>query len=154
MKIATLCYIQHDNKVLMIHRVKQEQDLFKNFWNGVGGKVTEGESPEECVIREVWEETGLTIREPKLKGILTFPNNRGSGETWYVFVYIATSFTGELTENYEGTLEWVSLSKLNKLSIQNADKYFIKWLKRKGIFSAKFTYDGDSLNDLQVTFYT
>ncbi len=153
MKISTLCYIKYKNKYLMIHRVKRKEDLFKNFWNGIGGKLLDNESPEECVIREVKEETSLQIKNPKLKGIITFPNNRDSGETWYVFVYIVTKFEGNIIESGEGKLEWIPISKLKKLNIQDADKHFLQWLNKKQIFSAKFHYLGKVLKDFKVNFY-
>lgn len=153
MKIATLCYVKNRNKMLMIHRVKREGDMFKDFWNGIGGKIQDNESPEECVIREVKEESGLTIKHPQLKGIITFPNNRDTGETWYVFVYLVTKFTGRIIENEEGKLEWIPVKNIQKLNIQNADKLFTKWLNKNKIFSAKFYYVGDELKDYKVVFY-
>lgn len=153
MKIATLCYIQDNDKVLMIHRNKRPEDKFYGFWNGVGGKVAEGESPEECIIREVREETGLTISDPQLKGILTFPNNHQSGESWYVFVFVAREFSGKLAENYEGTLHWVPFDDIADLHIQDADKHFLPWLNKSGVFSAKFNYEGDKMKDQSVAFY-
>lgn len=141
----------------MIHRIKREKDMLKNVWNGIGGKVKESESPEECVIREVFEESGLKIQNPLLKGILTFPNNRNTGETWYVFVYTTTEFTGELQENDEGELEWISVKSIlqgkQNIHVQNADKYFIKWLDKKKIFSAKFDYEDEQITDYSVVFY-
>ncbi len=153
MKLATLCYIERQNKILMMHRTKRVGDLFKDFWNGIGGKLKDSESPEECAIREVKEETGLTITKPTLKGILTFPNNRDTGEVWYVFVYTVKHFKGNLKENEEGTLHWIEKKDLSKLNIQKADKHFTKWLDLKKIFSAKFYYEGDTLVDYQVSFY-
>lgn len=153
MKVATLCYLRSKNQTLLIHRNKREGDLFKDYWNGLGGKVEQNESPEECVIREMEEESGLKVQEPKLKGILTFPNNRDSGETWYVFLYIAEKFSGKLIENDEGELTWVENEEISKLNIQGADKFFIEWLDKPGVFSAKFYYKGEELIDHQVYFY-
>lgn len=153
MKLATLCYIRDKDSYLMLHRTKKEGDIFKDFWNGIGGKMESNESPEECVIREVNEETGLQLIEPQLKGIITFPNNRDTGETWYVFVFLANQFTGSLKDSEEGDLEWVPLERVSELNIQNADKHFMSWLEKDKIFSAKFYYIGDELKDFKVVFY-
>jgi 8-oxo-dGTP diphosphatase len=137
----------------MIHQTKKHGDAVRDIWNGVGGKVEDNESPEECVIREVKEETGLTITKPLLKGILTFPDNYATGETWYVFVFVAKDFTGTLAESPEGALHWIPEKKLHTLGSQQADKYFIKWMNKKGVFSAKFNFSGDMLEDYSVTFH-
>lgn len=136
----------------MIHRTKKENDIFKDFWNGIGGKLHHNETPEECIIREVIEETGLTIVKPQLRGIITFPNNRDTSETWIVFVFTATKFSGTVIENHEGTLEWIRTKGIPKLNIQNADRVFMPWLNKKEIFSAKFHYRGDNLIDHIVNF--
>ena len=92
MKIGTLCYIKKNNKTLMLHRVKKENDMHKNKWNGLGGKLIPGESPEECVIREIKEESGLNIKTPSLKGIITFPKFDNI-EDWLVFVFTANQYS-------------------------------------------------------------
>ena len=86
MKVSTLCYINNKSKTLMLHRVKKKNDMHKDKWNGLGGKLIDQESPEECVKREVWEESGLTIKNPNLKGVITFPKFDGIDD-WLVFVY-------------------------------------------------------------------
>ena len=88
MKIGTLCYVRKGNKTLMIHRVKRDNDMHKGKWNGLGGKFNQGETPEECVIREVKEESGLSIKNPQLKGLITFPAADYPPEDWYVFVFV------------------------------------------------------------------
>ena len=103
MKIGTLCYISNMDKTLMLHRIKKENDMNKNKWNGLGGKLIPGETPEECVIREVKEESGLSIDSPTLKGIITFPKFDDIDD-WLVFVYISDNFTGNLIECDEGVL--------------------------------------------------
>ena len=133
MKLATLCYIQKDNKTLMLHRVKKEDDMHQGKWNGLGGKFEPGESPEECVIREVREECGLTLRNPILKGIMTFPQF-SKGEDWWAFIFIAREFEGSLKESSEGDLEWIDNDKLFDLDLWDGDKIFIEWLKKKGFF--------------------
>ncbi len=152
MILATLCYIRHKGKTLMMHRNKRVDDLHKGKWNGLGGKFLPGESPEECVKREVNEESGLTIKEPKLKGILLFNNFKG--DNWYVFVFVANKFEGVLKENEEGELHWIDDKELTKLELWPSDRVFIQWLDRQGIFSAKFYYDGESYkSEYEVSFY-
>ena len=152
MKLATLCYIQKDNKTLMLHRVKKEDDMHQGKWNGLGGKFEPGESPEECVIREVREECGLTLRNPILKGIMTFPQF-SKGEDWWAFIFIAREFEGSLKESSEGDLEWIDNDKLFDLDLWDGDKIFIEWLKKKGFFSAKFIYKDGKLTKHNVVFY-
>ena len=152
MKLATLCYIQKDNKTLMIHRVKDKDDMHYGKWNGLGGKFEPGESPEECVIREIREECGLTLRNPILKGIMTFPQF-SKGEDWWAFIFIAREFEGSLKESSEGDLEWIDNDKLFDLDLWDGDKIFIEWLKKKGFFSAKFVYKDGKLTKHNVVFY-
>lgn len=152
MKLATLCYVKHNGKTLMIHRVKKEDDMHKGKWNGLGGKLEEGETPEECVIREVKEEAGLKIENPILKGFLTFPKF-SHNEDWYVFVFIAKKFRGELIDSKEGELAWIDDKKLLKLDLWEGDRIFLKWLEKKGFFSGKFMYRNGKLIEHQVVFY-
>lgn len=151
MKLATLCYIQHGNKTLFLHRIKKENDIHQDKWIGLGGKVEKGESPEEGVIREVKEESGLDIVNPDLRGIMTFPNF--GGEDWYVFLFTTKYFTGDLIDSPEGELHWVENSEINKLNISDGDRLFLDWLKEKNMFSAKFIYDGEELIDYFVIDY-
>ena len=151
MKLATLCYVEKENQYLMLHRVKKENDMHKGMWVGLGGKLEPGESPEECVVREVYEESGLQIKNPKLKGILTFPEFSQEGEDWYVFLFLAREFTGTLRPCPEGTLVWVDKDKLMELPMHEGDKHFLAWLgKVEGVFSAKFTYEQGVLKDCQM----
>lgn len=136
----------------MIHRVKRENDMHKGKWNGLGGKLEPGETPEECVIREVKEECGLTVKNPFLKGLLTFPAFNGF-EDWYVFVFTATEFDGVVTDTEEGELEWVKDAELLTLTLWEGDRMFLKWLDQKGFFSAKFVYKGERLVDHDAVFY-
>lgn len=153
MKLATLCYIKKVGKTLMIHRIKREKDFLYEKWNGLGGKFNPGESPEECVIREVREESGLSIKNPLLKGIISFPNNLSSGEDWYVFVFIAKNPTGKLKENEEGHLDWIDDKKLLDLNLQPADKIFLPLLNQPKIFSAKFVLKDFQLVDYKIELY-
>jgi 8-oxo-dGTP diphosphatase len=152
MKISTLCYIQSKHQTLMLHRIKKKNDIHQNKWNGLGGKLILGESPEECVKREVLEESGLTIKSPKLHGIITFPKF-DEIDDWLVFVYTADSFEGNLIDSDEGVLDWIDSNKILELNLWEGDKIFIPWLKQDKFFSAKFIYDKKVLKDYDVIFY-
>ncbi|MCB9799077.1 8-oxo-dGTP diphosphatase [Candidatus Nomurabacteria bacterium] len=140
MKLATLCYLQKDGKTLMIHRNKKSNDMHRDLYNGIGGKLEDGESPEDCAIREIHEETGLTVTHPTLKGMLTFPAH-GSRESWYVFVFVANEFSGNLIDPSEGTLKWIDNGTLATLPLNAGDYIFMPYLQKSGIFSGKFVYD-------------
>ncbi|MFO7447700.1 MAG: 8-oxo-dGTP diphosphatase [Ignavibacteriaceae bacterium] len=154
MKLATLCYIKDkiNNKTLMLHRIKKQNDIHKGKWSGLGGKMDAGESPEDCIIREVKEECGLTIKNPKLKGLITEPFFDGL-EDWYVFVFTAEEFTGELTDTNEGVLEWIPDDKLFDLNLWEGDRIFMEWTLQDKIFSAKFIYENGKLLNHEVLFY-
>ncbi len=151
MILATLCYIQHSGSTLMIHRVKRAGDIHLGKWNGLGGKFERGESPEECVVREVHEESGLEIRHPHLCGLLMFPGFKGND--WYVFVFTAQEFGGELKENEEGYLKWIEDGQLESLPLWPSDHIFLPWIKQGRFFSAKFIYDGNEMKEHTVVFY-
>ena len=136
----------------MLHRIKKENDMHEGKWNGLGGKLEKGESPEECVKREVLEESGLTINSPKLHGVITFPQFDGIDD-WFVFVYTADSFEGDLINSDEGVLNWIDSNKILELNLWEGDKIFIPWLKQDKFFSAKFIYDKKELKDYNVIFY-
>ena len=154
MKVGTLCYVKKDGKTLMLHRTKKQNDMHEGKWNGLGGKVDPGETPEECVIREIREEAGLTIKNPELKGLLTFPNDVGyPPEDWYVFVFVAKEFEGELITSNEGHLKWISDQELPNLNVWEGDRIFFKWLNKKGFFSGKFCYKDEKLVDHSVIFH-
>ena len=152
MKIGTLCYIKKNNKTLMLHRVKKENDMHKNKWNGLGGKLIPGESPEECVIREIKEESGLNIKTPSLKGIITFPKFDNI-EDWLVFVFTANKFSGDLIDSDEGNLKWIDDSDLLNLNMWEGDRIFIPWLSKNKLFSAKFYYSNNNYIKHEVIFY-
>ncbi len=152
MILATLCYVKRDGLTLMIHRNKRPNDIHEGKWNGLGGKFEAGESPENCVIREVGEESGLTIRAPHLHGILTFTNFKGND--WYVFVYTAENFTGELLDDVpEGKLEWIRDDEILRLPLWDSDQVFLPWVSQGRFFSGKFNYDGEKFVDHEVAFY-
>jgi len=151
MKLATLCYLHREDATLMIHRVKRADDIHAGKWNGLGGKLEPGESPEECVRREVREESGLEIRRPRLHGLLTFAGFKG--DDWYVFVYTADDFSGELGENEEGFLRWVPDAELEALPLWPSDHIFFPWLRQGRFFSAKFVYAGEEMRSYEVAFH-
>lgn len=152
MKLATLCYVMNDNKTLMLYRNKKENDYHEGKWNGLGGKFEQGEAPEECAIREVFEESGLKVKDPILKGHITFPMFDGKDD-WYVWLYVFNGFEGNLIDSPEGRLEWIPNEKLNELNLWEGDKIFIPWLFNDKIFSAKFNYENGKYIDYSVIFY-
>jgi 8-oxo-dGTP diphosphatase len=152
MKLATICYIKSSGKTLMLHRIKKENDVHEGKWIGLGGKVEEGESPEDCIIREVEEESGLTIKEPCMKGFLTFPRFKDN-EDWYVFVFTANSYEGKLIESREGVIKWVEDKEIFNLNLWEGDKLFLKWMEGNRFFSGKLIYDQGELKHSSVMFY-
>lgn len=146
MEITTLCYIEKDNKYLMLKRVKKKEDINKGKWIGVGGHFEEGESPEECVCREVLEETGLRLKSYKARGILTFVQNKTFTE--YIWLFTADEYEGELIECDEGILEWIDKDKLSELELWEGDRIFLELLNtQEEFFSLKLEYEGDKLVD-------
>jgi 8-oxo-dGTP diphosphatase len=152
MKLATLCYVRRAGQTLMIHRIKKENDIHMGKWNGLGGKLEPGETPEECIIREIREESGLIARNPQLKGFLTFPGF-ANDEDWYAFVFVVRDFEGELVESPEGILKWIDDDELLQLNLWEGDLIFLPWLEREGFFSAKFTYVDGRLVFHEVVFH-
>ena len=153
MKLATMCYIKKDNKTLMLHRVKKENDVHEGKWVGLGGKIEQGETPEECIIREVKEESGLVIHNPILKGFITFPGFKND-EDWYTFVYTAEEFEGELIDSNEGVLKWVEDSEILSLNMWEGDKVFLEWIESGRMFSGKLTYKCGVLVEESVVYHT
>lgn len=151
MILATLCYIKHDGKTLMVHRIKKPNDIHAGKWNGLGGKIEAGETPEMCIKREVQEEAGLVIQNPRLHGLLVFTNFKGND--WYVFVFTATEFTGKLIDSPEGQLEWIDDGKLTELNLWESDSIFLPWIEGDKFFSAKFDYTDDAMGEYKVNFY-
>ncbi len=136
----------------MIHRIKKLNDIHLGKWNGLGGKLEPGESPEQCVIREVKEEAGLTIQEPCYHGLLVFANFKN--DDWYVWVFSADKFIGEQAlESNEGNLQWIPDKDLTSLNLWPSDQIFLPWLKSEKIFSARFQYAGDEMLGHDVVFY-
>ena len=153
MQLATLCYLKKNKKTLMLHRIKKQNDIHEGKWNGLGGKFETGEIPEECVIREVREESGLKISNPKLHGMILFPNFDGI-QDWFVFIFSSTLFSGELIESDEGKLEWINDDQLLSLNLWEGDKLFMDWINKNKFFSAKFNYENKKLTSHLVYFYS
>lgn len=139
-KLSTLCYIKRDDSILMLHRVKKKNDINKGKWIGVGGHFEDGESPEECLIREVLEETGLKLTSYKFRAIITFIYDKDIVE--YMHLYTADEFSGDMIECDEGNLSWVPKSKLLDLELWDGDRIFLRLLnERDDFFSLKLIYD-------------
>ena len=141
---TTLCYIEEDGKYLMLHRVKKANDLNLDKWIGIGGKFEDKESPEECMLRETMEETGLTLIKPEYRGILTFVSDKWPTE--YIHLFYANNFLGEIKECDEGNLEWVKIEDIYSLPLWQGDKIFLKLIEEKvPFFSLKLEYQGENL---------
>lgn len=141
---STLCYITRGDDVLMLHRVKKKNDINKDKWIGVGGKFEFEESPDECLLREVKEETGLTLTSWRCRGIVTFLNEGKGGE--YMYLFTADGFEGELMECDEGDLQWVSREFVNQLPKWEGDQIFLDLLWQDApFFLLTLRYSGDKL---------
>ena len=144
MNFTTLCYIEKENKYLMLHRTSKKKDGNKDKWIGVGGHVEKGESPEECLLREVKEETGLELTSYQFRGIVTFISDEWPDE--YMCLYTADRYTGDIGNCDEGELVWVEKEKIMDLNIWEGDKIFLKLLmENQPFFSLKLEYKGDKL---------
>lgn len=146
MTLTTLCYIEKENAYLMLHRIKKEKDINKDKWIGIGGHFETGESPEDCLFREVFEETGLVLTSYRFRGIITFLCDDITD--YYICLYTADGFKGELKECNEGTLEWVAKNKINDLELWEGDKIFFKLLEQDApFFSLKLRYSNNELTE-------
>lgn len=140
--LTTLCYVETADSYLMLHRVLKKQDVNKDKWIGVGGHFEKGESPEECLLREVREETGLILRSWRFRGLVTFC--LGDELTEYMCLYTADDYEGEVGACDEGTLEWVQKDKVLELNLWEGDRIFLRLLEeRKDFFSLKLCYDAN-----------
>ena len=141
---TTLCYLERGDEYLMLHRVKKKNDVNQDKWIGVGGKFEDKESPEDCILRETMEETGLRLTDYRYRGLVTFVNT--IYETEYMHLFTATGWEGTIGECSEGNLEWVRKSEVPNLPIWEGDKIFLKLLAdEEPFFSLKLSYDGDIL---------
>jgi len=136
----------------MLYRNRKPGDYHAGKYNGLGGKFEPGESPEQCMKREVREESGLEVLSWRLNGMITFPTFDGSND-WYVFVFTITDFRGELINSPEGELHWIADERLDQLNLWEGDRIFLPWLEQPGMFSARFVYDGPRLVDHTVNWY-
>ena len=151
---TTLCYIERGDEYLLLHRVKKENDLNRDKWIGIGGKFEPGESPEDCLLREVREETGLTLESWRYRGIVTFVSDEWGTE--YMHLFTSEAFHGELKDCEEGVLEWLPWESLPKLPIWEGDRIFLRLIDEEApFFSLKLRYRGERLveavlNGLQI----
>lgn len=147
MKLTTLCYIENERgDYLMLHRTKKEHDLNEGKWIGVGGKFEPGETPEECLLREVYEETGLTLTNYRFRGIVTFLSNEWESE--YMHLFTADKYEGTLRECSEGELAWIPKKDIFQLELWEGDHIFLRELiENHQFFTLKLSYEGDTLVD-------
>lgn len=143
-QLTTLCYIEENEKYLMLHRTKKDNDENHDKWIGVGGHFEKGESPEECLVREVKEETGLTLHSFDFRGIVTFVSDENPAE--YMCLFTSKDFSGEMIQCNEGQLEWVDKSDVTNLNLWEGDRLFLELLTRDvPFFSMKLVYKNDRL---------
>ena len=141
---TTLCYVTRGDEVLMLHRVKKKNDLNKDKWIGIGGKFEEEETPDECLLREAREETGLTLTRWRCRGVVTFLSDTYEGE--YMYLFTADGFEGELSDCPEGDLQWVSREFVSQLPTWEGDRIFLDLLWQDApFFLLKLRYEGDRL---------
>ena len=151
MRNTTLCYLEHNGCYLMLHRIKKEKDENRDKWIGIGGKFEEGESPEDCAVREIWEETGIEVSPSQLcfRAVVTFVSDEWGTEYMHLFTSSATDAQAaalSIKENDEGALEWVPVTEVESLPIWAGDRIFLRLLKEETpFFSLKLEYRGDTL---------
>ena len=146
MKNTTLCYIEKDGKYLMLHRVKKKNDENQGKYIGIGGHFLENESPFECIVREAKEETGLILKKPEYRGIVTFSSDIYETEQMHLFT--CKNFEGEIITCNEGNLEWVDKGQLNKIPLWQGDMLFLTQLEKSGeFFNMKLVYKGEDLQE-------
>ena len=149
--IATLCYLEKDNKYLMLYRNKKEIDINKGKWIGVGGKLENGETPEQCLVREVWEETGYRLNTYKYRGIVIF--NYNEDEPLFIYVYTSSDFSGVEKECDEGELKWISKDEVLNLELWEGDKIFLKLLfENSPFFYLTLDYENDNVINSKLEF--
>lgn len=148
---TTLCYIEKDHKYLMLHRTKKENDMNKDKWIGIGGKIEKDETPSECIIREAYEETNLVLHSPVYRGIIYFRNSYYYDEDMYLFT--CSDFSGEIKECDEGNLEWVDKDKIYTLPLWEGDKIFLEALACDNrFFELTLNYNKDTLISYELKY--
>ena len=141
---TTLCYIRRGEDYLMLHRIKKENDLNHDKWIGIGGKFEDKESPEDCLLREAWEETGLTLTDYRYRGLVTFVSDQWPTE--YMHLFTADDYEGALKDCNEGVLEWLPRQKLRELPHWEGDDIFLDLIESNApFFSLKLRYEGETL---------
>lgn len=155
--LTTICYIEKDGKTLMLYRNKKKNDVHEGKYVGIGGKFEFGETPEECIIREIKEETGLTVNSLRYHGLISFPKF-ANDDNWYMFIFSCRDFEGEVPEDRlddcpEGRLLWVDNDKVMDLNMWDGDRVFLEWLATKKVFNAKIEYKEGILDKYHVDFY-
>ena len=141
---STLCYLEWGDSYLMLHRVKKKDDMNHDKWIGVGGKFEDKESPEDCILRETLEETGLTLTDYRYRGLVTFISDEYPTE--YMHLFTATGWTGAPIECSEGELAWIKKADLLSLPMWEGDKIFLRLLDTdEPFFSLKLKYEGETL---------
>lgn len=155
--LTTICYIEKDGKTLMLYRNKKKNDVHEGKYVGIGGKFEFGETPEECIIREIKEETGLTVNSLRYHGLISFPKF-ANDDNWYMFIFSCRDFEGEVPEDRlddcpEGRLLWVDNAKVMDLNMWDGDRVFLEWVATKMVFNAKIEYKEGILDKYHVDFY-
>ena len=155
--LTTICYIEKDGKTLMLYRNKKKNDVHEGKDVGIGGKFEFGETPEECIIREIKEETGLTVNSLRYHGLISFPKF-ANDDNWYMFIFSCRDFEGEVPEDRlddcpEGRLLWVDNDKVMDLNMWDGDRVFLEWVATKKVFNAKIEYKDGELKKYNVDFY-
>ena len=149
---TTLIYIECGGEYLMLHRTKKENDCNRDKWIGIGGKFEDKESPEDCLLRECREETGLTLTDYRYRGLVTFVNTRWPTE--YMHLFTATEYSGEMKECDEGELVWVDKSEIESLKLWEGDKIFFRLMEEsKNFFTLKLRYEGENLVETKTQVY-
>ena len=152
MILSTMCYIQKENQTLLLHRTKKEHDVNQGKWIGVGGKFEPGESAEDCMIREIYEETGLIANELNLHAFVCF-SGLLDGEDEGMFIFTCHDFKGNLHECNEGELKWINNDEILSLPMWEGDHYFYQWIHDDFFHSAKLVYENDHLIEYQENHY-
>lgn len=144
MRATTLCYIQRDDQYLMLHRIRKHKDPNQNKWIGVGGGIEDGETPDQCLLREVKEETGFTLTSWKKRGVIDFISDTWEDEIMHL--YTADGFTGEIIDCDEGVLQWVKIADVLTLPLWEGDRVFLKLLQQDApYFHLRLQYHGEAL---------